>query len=62
MPNLSNLVQEPEALKIQDRQGNIPEELAEKHKNAEAVKLIKAGPLQEESEFSKKLLASFRKG
>lgn len=49
-------------MKIEDRQGNTPLDLADKHKKDEALKLLKNGPLQEESEYSKKLLASFKKG
>jgi ankyrin repeat protein len=40
----------------------MPVDIARKKCNREALQILELGPLQEQSEFSRQLLASFRKG
>lgn len=52
----------PEALKMKDDRGFTPEESAKQAGLTEVLKILKEGPLQEQSEFSTQLISSFRKG
>jgi hypothetical protein len=47
---------------MKDAQGFSPIESAARKGNWEAEKILQAGPLKEQSEYSKKLLAHFKKG
>eukprot|EP01125_Pyxidicula_operculata_P012370 TRINITY_DN4061_c0_g1_i1.p1 TRINITY_DN4061_c0_g1~~TRINITY_DN4061_c0_g1_i1.p1 ORF type:complete len:1793 (+),score=446.36 TRINITY_DN4061_c0_g1_i1:61-5439(+) len=52
----------PKALKMKDSQGRTPGDIARQKGNSEALSIIDAGPLQEQSKWTQQLLACFRNG